>query len=75
MKITSEGRVTIPAKIRRKMGLLPNTNVEFYMEGTDVIIRKSRRRRVSGERMVEMMRGKATVKMTTDEIMALLRGQ
>ncbi len=31
MKVTDKGQVTIPIGIRRKAGLLPNTDVEFVM--------------------------------------------
>ena len=33
MKITSKGQVTIPLEIRQKLGLLPNTEVEFRVQG------------------------------------------
>ena len=38
MRITSKGQVTIPMNIREKLGLLPNTEVEFEMDGTSVRI-------------------------------------
>ena len=34
MRITSKGQVTIPVEIREKAGLLPNTEVEFELDGT-----------------------------------------
>lgn len=33
MRITSKGQVTIPLEIRQKLGLLPNTEVEFRLQG------------------------------------------
>ena len=33
MRITSKGQVTIPIEIREKLGLLPNTEVEFEVVG------------------------------------------
>ena len=42
MRITSKGQVTIPAEIREKAGLLPNTEVEFKFDGKSVrIVRAS----------------------------------
>jgi AbrB family looped-hinge helix DNA binding protein len=33
MRMTTKGQVTIPVEIRERAGLLPNTEVEFAMEG------------------------------------------
>ncbi len=76
MRITSKGQVTIPVEIRERLGLLPNSEVEFEMEGNAVRIRKARNRRTRGRgrSIVEHLRGKATSRMSTDEIMALTRG-
>jgi len=77
MRITSRGQVTIPRKIREKLGLLPETEVEFVIEGRSVkIVRARKSKKLSrGEAIVRRIRGTATGKMTTDEIMALTRGQ
>ena len=75
MRVTSKGQVTIPADIREKAGLLPNTEVEFSMAGRKVILRKVAGRRSRGTRLVSTMRGRATRKMSTDQIMALTRGE
>ena len=74
MKITSKGQVTIPLEIRRKIGLLPHTEVKFQVRGNAVQIVKVESAKSSrGRRLTEMTRSKATVKMSTDEIMALTR--
>lgn len=77
MRITSKGQVTIPIAIRERAGLLPNTEVEFiYERGAVRIIRaKPKRGRSRGEEIVRRLRGSGSVKMTTDEIMALTRGE
>lgn len=76
MRITSKGQVTIPVEIRERLGLLPNSEVDFEVEGNAVRIRKAqgRRPRGRGRSIVAHLRRKATTKMTTDEIMALTRG-
>ena len=75
MRITSKGQVTIPQRIREKLGLLPHTEVDFVVDGNAVRVVK--RERVVGEtrgqRVVRGLRGRATIRMTTDEIMALTR--
>jgi AbrB family looped-hinge helix DNA binding protein len=83
MRITSKGQVTIPIAIREKAGLMPNTEVDFEFDGQDVRIGRARssngRRRkkpTRGEQLIQHMRGHGgDVPMTTDEIMALTRGE
>ena len=74
MKITSKGQVTIPQEIRERLGLLPETEVEFVVKGNVVQIVKARRPSLRGARVTETIRGRATTKMSTDEIMKLTRG-
>ncbi len=76
MRITSKGQVTIPADIREKAGLLPETEVEFRFDGEVVTIAKANasKRATRGARLVAHLRGKGDVAMTTDEIMSLTRG-
>ena len=76
MRITSKGQVTIPVALREKAGLLPHTEVDFELDGDAVRIVKAKapRGESRGERAVRLLRGTGTVRMTTDEIMALMRG-
>lgn len=73
MRITSRGQVTIPQEIRERLGLLPETEVEFEVAGNAVMIRKARNTRVPGRSLVERMWGRATTGMSTEEIMKLTR--
>ena len=75
VRITSKGQVTIPVEIRERLGLLPNSEVEFEVEGNAVRIRRARGRPANarGRSIVDRLKGKATNTMTTDEIMALTR--
>ena len=73
MKVTTKGQVTIPQRIREKLGITPNTDVDFIEEkGRVYLIKKSEQGGKTGR--FHALRGIATVKMTTDEIMALTRG-
>jgi AbrB family looped-hinge helix DNA binding protein len=77
MRITSKGQVTIPADIRERAGLLPDTEVEFSYDGETVQLRRavSTRKPSRGERLVAHLRShRGGLRMTTDEIMALTRG-
>jgi len=38
MRITSKGQVTIPQNVREQMGLLANTEVEFFVSGNKVFL-------------------------------------
>jgi AbrB family looped-hinge helix DNA binding protein len=76
MRITSKGQVTIPMEIREKLGLLPDTEVEFELDRDSVRIRKaagSGQRLSRGRALVEQIRGRGTRRITTDEIMRLTR--
>jgi AbrB family looped-hinge helix DNA binding protein len=74
MRITSKGQVTIPIEIRERAGLLPHTEVRFEVEGNTVrILRAERSPGGRGDRLLERMRGRATSRMSTEEIMALTR--
>jgi AbrB family looped-hinge helix DNA binding protein len=75
MRITSKGQVTIPADIRERAGLLPHTEVTFEIEGDAVrIIRSRQKGQGRGARLVYHLRRRGDVAMSTDEIMALTRG-
>jgi antitoxin PrlF len=74
MRITSKGQVTIPIEVRQKAGLLPDTEVEFVVRGNTVIVKKAEKTPRRGRRLLTIMRGKATKRLGTDEIMALTRG-
>jgi AbrB family looped-hinge helix DNA binding protein len=75
MRITSKGQVTIPLAVRQATGLLPNCEVEFEVKGNKAILHKVTRRQLRGERIIQRLRGRGSVKMSTDEIMALTRGE
>lgn len=75
MRVTSKGQVTIPRNVRQRLGIFPQSEVEFVVEGNTVILRTVSEKISRGTKLVEAMRGRATVRMTTDEIMALTRGE
>jgi AbrB family looped-hinge helix DNA binding protein len=75
MRITAKGQVTIPLEIRKKLGLLPDTEVEFSLLRKGVLLRRSTKPSRRGERIIQHLRGSASIKMSTDEIMRLTRGE
>lgn len=74
MRVTAKGQITIPQEIRERLGLLPRTEVDFAVRGDVLELRKAVTAAHGGRQLVEQMRGRGTVRMSTDEIMALTRG-
>ena len=76
-RITTKGQVTIPQEIRERLQLLPHTEVQFEIGNGVAILSKvasgKSRNQSRGETLINSLRGKATVKMTTNEILALTR--
>ena len=75
MKVTAKGQVTIPLAVREQLGLIPNTEVEFVIEGGRAVLQKFRRSQRRGAKVVAHLRGRGTVQMTTEEILSLTRGE
>ena len=76
MVLNSKGQLTIPAHLRAKYGLNPGDDVE--VGGTLQIVR-AEGSETRGQRLVRRLRNTATGQdvagMSTDQIMALLRGE
>ena len=77
MRINAKGQVTIPADIRVRAGLTPDTEVTFEYDGTAVrlIPVTAPHKPGRGAELVAHPRGRGNVTMTPDEIMALTRGE
>jgi antitoxin PrlF len=74
MRVTARGQVTIPADIRARFGFLPDTEVEFVVEGDTVkLVRATQSGNTRGDRVVRRLRGRAVSRLTTDEILARTR--
>jgi antitoxin PrlF len=74
MRVTEKGQVTIPKELRDTLGIGAGTEVEFERDGDTIVVRKVTDAPTRGRRLVERLRGRGDVAMTTDEIMALTRG-
>jgi len=77
--VTSKGQVTIPKKVRDHLGIEPGTSVDFLPApdgGVRLVVTDGGGGRVRRKRSrFAGLRGSATVRMTTREIMALTRGE
>ena len=71
--ITQKGQVTLPKMVRERLGIRPGEEVEFRLnEHGEVVVEKAK-----GGRPVERVskwRGFFGPGLTTDEIMAMTRG-
>jgi AbrB family looped-hinge helix DNA binding protein len=77
MRITTKGQVTIPQDVRERAGLMPGTDVAFEIEAGMVRLVKvtgEGGRQTRGQKLVEGLRGRGDFRMSTDEIVALMRG-
>jgi antitoxin PrlF len=74
-KVTSKGQVTIPKPVRDHLGIVPGSEVEFRSapDGSIVVERAGATGRAPSR--FAKARGTAGPGMTTDELMALLRGE
>ena len=72
--VTSKGQVTIPKPVRDHLGIVPGSQVAFR-RATDgsIVIEKADAPGPQPSRLASL-RGHAGRGMSTDEIMALLRG-
>lgn len=75
MRITSKGQVTIPIELREQAGLLPHTEVEFCYDDGAVRIFPAPAGAIRGKWIADRLVGRGDVPITTDEIMAMTRGE
>ena len=79
MVVSSKGQVTIPAHLRARYGLHPGDEVEVVEVGGTLQIVRAEGTETRGQRLVRRLRntasGQDVAGMSTDQIMALLRGE
>ncbi len=71
MRVTTKGQVTIPRDVREALGISPETEIDFIEDGGRFFIVKTDKPNVTGK--FKKLRGIASVKMSTNEIMNLTR--
>jgi antitoxin PrlF len=74
--ITRKGQVTIPKPIRDRLNLKPGNKVDFEPtpDGQFVLVRAGKKREARAKGRFDHLRGVLKSDMTTDAIMALMRG-
>jgi AbrB family looped-hinge helix DNA binding protein len=77
--LNSKGQVTIPADLRAKYGMHAGDEVEVVEVGGTLQIVRAEGAESRGQRLVRRLRNTATGQevagMSTDQILALLRGE
>ena len=73
--VTSKGQVTIPKPVRDRLNIKPGNAVDFVLadDGSVVLVKVGKKVGVPKSRF-DRIRGIMKTDMTTDEIMALMRG-
>jgi len=75
MRVTSKGQVTIPVEIRNAFGLMPDAEVEFVVVDGVVTVRKREDGAGRGRALVSHLRGRWKSDLSTDQLMAMTRGE
>lgn len=71
MRVTTKGQVTIPRSVREVLGIVPETEIDFVEDHGKFYIVKTDEPKTTGK--FKKLRGIATARMSTDEIMNLTR--
>ena len=73
--LTSKVQVTIPKPVREYLGLKAGSSVTFErLENGDVVLRPAKTRATRPTTAFAKLRGRATLRMSTEDILALTRG-
>lgn len=72
--VTTKGQVTIPKAVRDLLGIAPGSKVSFTVEGDGRVTLRKQTGRSRPPGRIAHLRGKATVPLSTDRIMAPTRG-
>jgi len=67
-KVTAQGQVSVPAKVRQRLGVGPGSVLEWNEEGDRIIVRKAGR--YSSEDIHRALFSKAPRRRTLDELKA-----
>lgn len=73
--VTSKGQVTIPKPIRDRLGIKTGTKVSFSVDKDGRAFIQAEDATQTPPSRFERLRGTATTRLSTDEIMALTRGE
>ena len=72
--VTSKGQITIPKRVRDLLGIRPGSQIDFEraQDGRIVLVKVEKKARLN---RFARLRGQAGKGLSTDEIMAMTRGE
>ena len=74
-RLTSKGQVTVPKSVRDYLGLKAGSAVTFERSADgEIVMRPTKPQKKARGSVFARLRGRATVRMKTEEILALTRG-
>jgi antitoxin PrlF len=74
--VTSKGQVTVPKSVRDYLGLKAGSAVSFErLANGDIVLRPVKRRAKARATVFAKLRGRPSVRVKTEEILALTRGE
>ena len=74
-QLTSKGQVTVPKRVRDYLGLKAGSAVTFERSADgEIVMRPAKPQKTERRSIFAKLRGRATVRMKTEEILALTRG-
>jgi len=73
MRVTEKGQVTIPKELRDALGIGAGAEVTFQRADDAILVRKVEGGSNRGRQLVDRLRGRGDVRLSTEEIMALTR--
>ena len=74
MRVNASGQITIPADLREKLWLYPQTEVVIEVTNEGILIRKKTDPQ-NIDQWIRKMTGQGDVNMTTDQVMNMTRGE
>ena len=73
-RVTSKGQVTIPKRVRDRLNIKSGSAVDFELATDGRVTMAKAGPKAASRSPFSKIRGTATSRMTTDQIMALTRG-
>lgn len=70
-KVTAQGQISVPAEIRRKLGIGPGSILEWDQDGESVVVRKAGR--FSSENIHDALFAKGPKHRELDDLKAAIR--
>ena len=74
-KLNQKGQVTIPKRLRDHLGLKPGAAIKFGISDDGRVLLDIQRAAKDGKNPFRSIRGSATAQLTTEQIMAMTRGE